>query len=218
MYGDPGLEAWSVPLTDSLQRLSDAWGPVVSSENSNQLNYIIGGLESSATVILMPGIYFINSTLEITKPCTIRGVGMVKLICNDTVVNIPAEDANGDDVSNVHFENIWFKNREDDTASKTTSCVTLNANTCSLTNCVFEGTVDRSVIVSGDYCAIRMCRTIKDASHPGSGVDFYFNDGATYGIVHGSMWSQSRTHVLSYRAADNMSQAANGPSAVLNVR
>lgn len=99
-----------------------------------------------------------------------------------------------------------------------TAIIRVDADFVALHGVVTVGDATYGVEVnSGDTVAVCGCRSRSSATG-GSSSDIYFADAATYGIVACNQRSASRTYALNYKGTSNLTESANGPSGIINVR
>ena len=157
-------------------------------------------VDEGETVLLLPGEHFFTADLVVSRRVRLVGLGRVRLRFYDAKLSVTGAD--------VSIEGIEFVR---DVRSAAAPVVQLSGVRGHVDRCTFDGPSVYGVRVSGNYCAVRACRFLPHASHAAADADCYWQDGVTYGIVSGNSWSGTRTYVLDYQAAFNMSQAANGP-------
>lgn len=195
----------------SIQALSDEVAALVprrriGASPERALSGLIKGARAGAVIRLEPGFYEFKSGLDIdTDDITLIADGRVRFRGSGTVVTLTGE--------RCALVGIEIETTSDDPA------VAVVGSHCSLDRCRLTGPASQGVNVDADYCAIRNCSFMDDATHAGlADNDIYYEDRAAYGIVSGNKWSSTREYVLSYKTGDNMSEAANGPATIIDVR
>lgn len=157
-------------------------------------------------VLLLPGTYVVTRDLVVDKRLELVGSGAVLEFAQGVSLLVTASD--------VVLRDIVFVCRN---TSAPVSFATVSGNRCTVRNCSFDVDADRAVSVTGDYCGLQGCRFT--GARTVAGADVYYADGATYGIVCGTMWNGDvATFAVDYRGIDQTSEAANGPAAIINVR
>jgi hypothetical protein len=172
------------------------------------LDSLAGAVRAAITgevIRLLPGEYRLPNALTLDKEVTIEAIGRVRITCDGNAFNITG--------AYVTLRGLHFKQ----TGTTATETLDIQASHCSIEACTFEGAQQNAVLIDADYCRVMMCRFVDDISH-GVFADIYYDDGADYGIAVGNKWSSTRTYVLSYMTGTNLSEAANGPAATIDVR
>lgn len=169
------------------------------------VNTVVAG----ETIILLPGEYYMNSSITIGKRCTLLGIGRVRIRLNDSFVNVTATD-------------VWIKGIEFVRDVRSAAAGILHfastALRCRVDECLFDTPSAYGVYVGSYYTAVCDCKFLNNAAHTLPDADIYYADGVLNGIVAGNSWSTTRTYVLSYQIAMNMSEAANGVAGQIQVR
>lgn len=156
-------------------------------------------------VLLLPGTYVVSGSLDIDKSIVLEGHGATLEFQNGSVLRVSASDAV---LSGLTFSAL---------GGALPVFASVSGDRCEVRDCKFAVDGDVAVLVSGNYCGVQGCRF--SGTRTAAGADIYYADGATYGIVCGTMWNgDAATFSLDYRAIDNTSEAANGPAAIINVR
>ena len=169
------------------------------------VNTVVAG----ETIVLLPGEYYLNSSITIGKRCTLIGIGRVRIRLNDAFVNVTGTD-------------VWFKGiefvRDVRNAAEGALHFASTALRSRVDECLFDTPSAYGVYVGSAYTAICDCKFLNNVAHTLGDADIYYADGVLNGIVAGNSWSTTRTYVLSYQIATNMSEAANGVAGQLQVR
>jgi hypothetical protein len=121
----------------------------------------------------------------------------------------------GDDIE-IHGLQAW---RTDTVVGG--EAIRVEADACKLAECTIRSasTYGINVVAGADYTCVQCCKFLPDAAHIAGDSDVFFANGATFGVVCGTMWSRTAgTFALDYRALDLMSEAANGDASMINVR
>lgn len=173
------------------------------------LSGVIKGTRGNAVIVLRAGFYELKAPLVIdTDDVTLVAEGRVRLRGDNTPVVLSGE--------RCALVGIEVESRA---TELTGVAVSITGDHCSLDRCRVTAPCGIGVDVDADYVAIRGCSFMDDSGHAGAGdFDMYFEDGATFGVVCGNKWSATRQFALSYNALDSMSEAANGPAAIIDVR
>lgn len=189
-------------FAQSLQYFRTAVGVVLTPDDD-----IVAALvacKDGDTVLLLPGTYVVRRNLTIAKSVTLRGLGATLELDGQALVQVTA--------NRVTLANLSIVSR-----SGAADLLSISGNNCMLRDLYLDVDATRAVSVTGDYCGVQGCSFA--GTRPAAGADVYFADGATYGIVCGTMWNGAAgSFSLDYRAIDLTSEAANGPAAIINVR
>lgn len=176
----------------------------------HDLEAVVGAVAEGETILLLPGTYYFSGQPTIDKRCTLVGAGRAIIKFHDDWLEVSASD--------VVLRNLEFQ-RQDTRANSSSRFVRLTGDRCRVDGCLFDSGASQTVRVDGDYCAVTDCKFLPNSERAAGDADVYYADGATYGIVAGNQWSTTAaTYVLDYKTATNMSEAANGPAAIINVR
>lgn len=171
---------------------------------ANDVSAALAACMDGDTLLLLPGTYLIHRDLVIAKSVTLRGLGATLEFDEQALVQVTA--------NRVALDSLRFVSR-----SGAADWLQVSGDNCMLRNLSLDVDATRAVSVTGNFCGVQGCSF--DGTRPVAGADVYFADGATYGIVCGTMWNGTAgTFSLDYRAIDLTSEAANGPAAIINVR
>lgn len=155
-------------------------------------------------VLLLPGVYVVRTNIYVAKRLNIIGYG-ARL------------EFDGNAALSVHANRATLQGLQIVSRSGAADWLVVDGDNVMLRDLLLDVDATRAVSVSGNYCGVQGCAFA--GARPAGGSDVYFADGATYGIVCGTMWNGTAgTFSLDYRAIDNTSEAANGPAAIINVR
>lgn len=171
------------------------------------LDSIAAALKAAADgdrVLLLPGTYVTSDSITIDKSVTIIGYGARIEFGGAATLSVTANRVTLCGLSLVSVD-------------QAADWLSVSGDNAMLRDLFVDSAATRAVSITANFCGVQGCAFA--GSRPAGGADVYFYDGATYGIVCGTMWNQSAgSFSLDYRAIDNTSQAANGPAAVINVR
>ena len=166
-------------------------------------------MQDGETVLLLPGQYDIRSPVVVNKRVRIVAHGAV-FKGTGTLLQLDAMDIE------VHGLQLW----RTDTAVGGAAAI-INADSCKMAECTVRSASTWGIYVElgADYVCVQCCKFLQDSGHVAGDADVYFANGATFGVVCGTMWSRTAaTFALDYRGIDAMSQAANGAAPLINVR
>jgi len=201
-----GVESGARSLKDALSEYTDSWG--VRLVPGNSIPAAISKVPENGVIILMPGTYKLSTALDINKKVSIRGFGRVILEGISTTMIILS--AAGCELRDVYI-------RPNVNSVGNDAAVDMTGNQSKIIDCTIESELDHGINVTGDNCVVRGCSFQTTASISTVG-DIYWADNAENGQAYGNIHSTTRDYVLDYRTADNMSQSANGRSAIINAR
>lgn len=201
--GDFSIEA----LRESVSGFATAFGRIVCPKNS--LGTAVNESVTGDVIVLLPGRYKLANGLDIDKTVSVRGFGRVVLEGSGTMITLSGVES--------ELQGVRVEHSSSETGADALIDVT-GARAC-VRNCVIDGNFDDGINVTASGVCVQGCRFEDSSTHGGTGdSDIFWADGATNGQALGNMHSTTRQWVLDYRAVDNMSDAANGRSAIINVR
>ena len=190
---------------------AEKFGPILSPKGNRKLSSAINEVAPGEHIYLASGTYHIGNFITIDKSVKITGIGRVVIVSAGEAFNITGSD--------VCIKNLEFVQRPDPASvSAVSSIVLLRGNRCRVEDCLFNEKQAYGISGTGDQAAIVGCRFTGHASHTAANSDIYFYDSASEGIVAGVTRSQTRSYTLSYKTGTDMSESANGPSSVIEVR
>lgn len=195
----------TIALVNEINGWRRAAGVVVRPGDNVQalLNQCIDG----DTVLLLPGTYPLLAALTVAKRLRIVGHGAT-LQGATNLLDVTANDA---EVCGLSLH------RTSRTAAQ--GAARLAGNGCRVWGCTVRSASPAGLRVEGDYCGVQDCKFLADGAAVAGDADVYWADGATFGICCGTLWSRTAgTFALDYRALDQMTEAANGVVAIINVR
>lgn len=199
---DRNVDLAMTAFAGQLGNLRTACGIVLTP--ANDVSAALAACMDGDTLLLLPGTYLIRRDLVIAKSVTLRGLGATLEFDGTARVLVTA--------NRVTLDGLRFESQVD-----TTDWLSVSGNNCMLRDLSLDVDATRAVSITGNFCGVQGCSFA--GTRPAAGSDVYFADGATYGIVCGTMWSATAgTFSLDYRAIDLTSEAANGPAAIINVR
>ena len=205
----------STPVDLALQALvSDlaanrrSWGILV--RPGDDLNAVIASCSDGDTVVCLPGTYQLAAVVTVSKRIRLVGFGAQLVRDGGVVLNITADDAE------VHGLQVWRKDRVAVSPAVLVGGLGVLVSGCTIRSASGFGL---QVAATADYASVQGNKFLPDSAHIAADADVYWSDGATNGTACGNIWSRTAaTFVLDYRAIDNMSEAANGDVAIINVR
>lgn len=159
------------------------------------------------TITLLPGTHQLNYAVTVNKRIRIVGAGAT-IQCSGTVFDVTANDAE------VYGLIIVRTGRVAGEGALRLAGVGNRARSCTIQSAASAG-----IRVEGDYCAVQDCKFLASPFAVVGDADVYWADNATFGICCATLWSRTAgTFALDYRAIDQMTEAANGVFAIINVR
>ena len=203
--GSLALDRLMDEVTDGLGQITPKTA-IIHPWQSMYLEAIVAALPAHGYLVMTEGIYELASAVDIDK-ASIIGAGKVALNSTGAAMTVSG--------SNVMLVGLWFEQMNEDNDRS----LTVSGDNCGIKTCVFSGPQDYGVVVTGDDVAVCGCRFLGNSAHSGAGdADIYYETTASNGIVSCTMRSGSRQYTLDYKTGTSMSEAANGPTAVINVR
>jgi len=195
-------------LAEETDRFARAWGAVVCPPDSIAL--AIRAAPAGGVITLLPGLYKVRTGVTVDKRVRLQGFGRVVIeSAEETALYLTGDGAGAC--------GLVLQNATSNTG--VTPLVSVSGNRARLCDCTLNSDGTACVNVEGSGCVVSGCRFDSSAAHSGVGdSDVYYANAATNGQTYGNMHSTTRQWVLDYRAVDNMSEAANGRSAIINVR
>ena len=198
-------------MRETLQNYTSSWGVVVTPADglSNAINSAVDG----EVITLLPGRYRLASQLDINKKVIVQGFGRVIIEGPTTSVLLLSADES-------EIRGVVLERKEPETGGTLAeTLLTVSGDRCRVSNCTVNCHTNYGIYVTGSSDVVQGCRFEDSSRHSGSGdMDIYWADGATNGQAYGNMHSTTREYVISHRSADNLSEAANGRSAIINAR
>tara|TARA_R110002020_G_scaffold407413_1_gene617427 strand:+ start:164 stop:814 length:651 start_codon:yes stop_codon:yes gene_type:complete len=203
--GDRSSDATANAVLIWMSRFTHSFGTIVTPGDSVQ--EVIRRSVDGDVITMMPGTYKLKSHLLLNKAVELRGFGKALVSGSGLLCKLSAA---GSSVSGIRFS-----------STGTSEALQIDAPRCRVVACWVDcpGTKGMTVTSNGDSSSIGDCYFEYDSGHSGSlDYDIYWDDAATNGRVWGTTHSTTRAYVLSHRTADNLTEAANGRSAVINAR
>ena len=198
---DSGIKA----MVNQLNSWRVSVGPLV--RPGDNLQTVVNQCNDGDTITLLPGTHQILSAITVDKRLRIVGNGAT-VQCAGTAMTLTGADA---EVLGVKFI------RTGRTASE--GALRLVGTGCRAWGCTVQSAASAGIRVEGDYCAVQDCKFLASSAAVAGDADVYWANGATFGICCGSLWGRTAgTFALDYRAIDQMTEAANGVAAIINVR
>lgn len=201
MRADAALMA----LVDQLNAWRNAGGKLV--RPGDNLQAVIAQAVAGETIVLLPGTHQREVAAVVDR--AVRIIGLSATVEGPgTLLDVTADDA---EVLGLRLVRTGRATGE--------GAVRLAGTGCRVWGCTIESAADAGVRVEGDYCAVQDCKFQASAAATAGDADVYWADGATFGICCGTLWGRTAaTFALDYRAIDQMTEAANGVAAIINVR
>jgi len=192
-------------LVDQLNAWRNAGGKLV--RPGDNLQAVIAHAVDGETIVLLPGTHQRDVAAVVDR--AIRLVGLSATIEGPgTVLDLTGNDA----------EVIGLRVVRTDRAAAE-GAIRLAGTGCRVWGCTVQSAATAGIRVEGDYCAVQDCKFAASSVALAGDADVYWADGATFGICCGSLWGRMvGTFALDYRAIDQMTEAANGVAAIINVR
>jgi len=196
---DLSLSAFANQLANMRAACGVVLGPL------SDISAALSACKDGDRVLLLAGTYTLSRDLVVDKSVQVVGSGAVLEFENGASLFVTAADA--------VLENLRFTALADSYLT----FAAISGDRCTVRNCTFTVDGDKALYVSSNRVGVQGCRFY--GTRTAAGADIYYADGATHGIVCGTMWNGDvATFSLDYRAIDNTSEAANGPAAIINVR
>ena len=200
-------------------------GPYATPGKAYLLQSKINALEPNESITLTPGLYKLNAPLLLTRPIRLIGKGRVVVEFDPKGSAIVVASWSGA-VPSLRFthqqtviENICFRPKEWSVSSDLTKPVIslhIGSNRTQINDCSFTARRNNVIKTAANQTSVSRC--VFHGGTVSGGSDIYYEDTASRGIVFGNLWSTTRSFVLSYKSGTDMSQAANGPSSIIESR
>ena len=213
-------------INKAFNKFNQSKGPYITPGSAYLLQSKINTLAEDDAIVIMPGVYTLNKPLRLTRPIRLIGSGRVVIEFDKETSAIivdewtPTNSGNKYTPHTTVIKNICFRPKTwSSFSSLTTPVINVRsgANSTQIMECCFTARRDNVVkVATANQVSVSNC-----SFHGGTasgGADIYYEDSALRGIVFGNLWSTTRSHVLSYKTGTNMSEAANGPAAIVQVR
>lgn len=195
----------TMALVDQLNAWRNAGGKLV--RPGDNLQAVIAQAVAGETIVLLPGTHQRDIAAVVDR--AVRLVGLSATIEGPGTVL----DVTGDDAEIIGLRVV----RTDRVAAE--GAIRLAGTGCRVWGCTIQSAAPAGIRVEGDYCAVQDCKFAADSLAVAGDADVYWADGATFGICCGTLWARTAaTFALDYRAIDQMTEAANGVAAIINVR
>lgn len=198
-------DAATMALIDELNGWRNAGGKLV--RPGDNLQAVIAQSIAGETIVLLPGTHQRDLAAVVDK--AVRIVGLSATIMGPgTLLDVTGADA----------EIIGLRLVRTGRAAAQ-GAIRLAGTGGRVWGCTVESAAPAGIRVEGDYCAVQDCKFAASTAAVAGDADVYWADGATFGICCGSLWGRTAgTFALDYRAIDQMTEAANGVAAIINVR
>ena len=198
-------DAAMMGLVDQLNAWRNAGGKMV--RPGDNLQAVIAQAIDGETIVLLPGTHQRDVAAVVDK--AVRVIGLSATIEGPgTVLDVTANDAEIIGLRVVRTGRVAAE-----------GAIRLAGIGCRAWGCTVQSAAPAGIRVEGDYCAVQDCKFAADSAATAGDADVYWADGATFGICCGTLWSRTGgTFALDYRAIDQMTEAANGVVAIINVR